>query len=371
MKPKRKKLLKRLLYWLLIMPILLFGILLLIIYIKQDDIIQSQLATMNKEHKGLLKIGDTHLAPFENFPDISFKIDDVRIYETKDDHAKAILDVKDIYIGFNIWDILKGNYDVHSLLIEDGYFNLILHKDGTNNIQNALATSEEANDSEEIHIHLQNIELKNLDIHKFDEATNMDVETYIYFADGVFKTGDGLINAHIDTDFNLNIFDNGDTTYIHDKHFEFHTDVTINDKTGMVVFEPSGITMEHGDFEIEGSLDTKNDMTVDLKISGSKPNFDMLIAFAPHELVPVLERYRNAGKIYFNAEIQGPTAHGKMPFIDAKFGAHEAFLENKENAKERIKRINQIAGFLLQQAQIPPSMQKWADKKAQEAPKKL
>ena len=316
-----------------LLPVLFFSILFFIIYLKQDEIIQSQLDTMNKKHKGLLKIDDTHLAPFENFPDLSFKIDDVRIYETKDDHTKAILDVKDIYIGFNLWDILKGNYDVHSLLIEDGYFNLILHEDGSNNIQNALATTEEANKDEEIHIHLQTIKLKNLDIHKFDEATNMDVETFIYAAKGGFKTSEGLLNAHIDTDFNLNIFNNGDTTYIHDKHFEFHTDVTINDKTGMIVFAPSGIKMEHGDFELEGSLDTKNDMTIDLSVKGTKPNFDMFIAFAPHELVPVLERYKNAGKIYFNAKVQGPTAHGKTPFIDAKFGASEAYLENTKMGK--------------------------------------
>lgn len=330
---KRKKLLKRLLLWLLLIPFFVFGVLFLIIYIKQDDIIQGQLDTMNKGHEGMLKIGDTHLAPFENFPDISFKIDNVRIFETKDDHAKAILDVKDIYIGFNIWDILEGNYDIHSLLIEDGYFNIVLHKDGTNNLQNALATTEESKSDEELHIHLQSIELKNLDIHKYDETTKMDVETYIFDALGGFKTGNGLINAHIDTDFKLNIFDNGDTTYIHDKYFEFHTDVHINDKTGMIVFEPSGITMEHGDFELEGSLDTKNDMTVDLAVSGTKPNFDMFIAFAPHDIVPLLERYKNAGKIYFNAAIKGPTAHGQLPFIDAKFGAHEAFLENQEKAK--------------------------------------
>lgn len=332
-KQKKRKRLRKILIWSLSGLIFLFGVLILIIYIKQDEIIQSQLETMNKEHKGLLKIGDTHLALFENFPDLSFKIDDVRIYETKDDHKKAILDVKDIYVGFNLIDILKGNYDVHSLLIEDGYFNIILHEDGSNNLQNALATTEEENKEEELQIHLQTIRLENLDIHKFDESTNIDVETYIYAAEGGFKTGNGLINAHIDTDFNLNVFDDGDTTYIHDKHFEFHTDVHINDKTGMVTIDPSGITMEHGDFEIEGSFDTKNDMTVDLSISGTKPNFDMFIAFAPHELVPVLERYKNAGKIYFNAKVQGPTAHGKMPFLDAKFGASEAFLENTEKAK--------------------------------------
>ena len=325
---KKKKLLKRLLYFAILLPLLLFGVLLTIIYIKQDDIIQSQLDTMNKEHKGLLKIGDTHLAPFENFPDISFKIDDVLIYETKDQKYKPILDLKDIYIGFNLMDILKGNYDVHSLLIEDGYFNIVLHEDGTNNLQNALTTTEQAKESDALDIHLQAIELKNLDIHKYDESTKIDVETFIYWAKGGFKTGDGLIKSHIDTEFELFVFDDGDTTYIHDKHFEFHTDVTVNEETGMIVFAPSGIAMEHGDFQIEGSLDTKNDMTVNLDIKGAKPNFDMFIAFAPDDIIPVLERYKNAGEIYFNAKINGPTAHGQMPFIDLEFGAHEAYLEN-------------------------------------------
>ena len=54
----------------------------------------------------------------------------------------------------------------------------------------------------------------------------------------------------------------------------------------------------------------------------------MLIAFAPSDLIPVLERYENAGKIYLNAVIQGPSVNGKQPFFDAHFGASEAFLEN-------------------------------------------
>lgn len=319
--------------WLLLAPLVLVGGLICIIYFNQDRIIQSQLDTMNKGHQGLLKIGDTHLAPFENFPDISFKIDDVRIYEYKKDTSKAIMDVKDIYIGFNLWDVLKGNYDVHSLLIEEGYFNVVLHEDGTNNLQNAVAASEDASESEEIKVHLQSIEIKNLDIHKYDESTKLDVETYIYHALGGFKTGNGLINVHIDTDFKLDIFDDGDTTYIRDKYFEFHTDVHINDETGLIELEPSGITMEHGDFQIEGSIDTKNNMDLDLKVRGTKPNFNMFMAFAPHDIIPVLERYRNAGEIYFNAAVKGPSAHGQMPFFDVQFGASKAFLENREKAK--------------------------------------
>jgi hypothetical protein len=332
------KFLKRKKFWwwfvsiTIFLPVVLFSILLLVIYLNQDAIIQGQVDAMNKEHKGLIVVGESHLEPFAHFPYISIKVDDVKIYETKKKGASIIMDVADIYVDFNIWDIVGGEYDIQSLLVEDGFFNIIFHEDGTTNLENALATTEEA-EEEPMHIHLKEIKLRNLDIHKLDEATNTDVETYIYWANGGFKTSKDLISAHIDTEFEMNIIENGDTSYINHKHFEFHTDLTFNEKKQLLTFKPSGIKMEHGDFELEGSLNVKNNMFFDIAIKGTKPNFDMLIAFAPHDLVPVLERYRNAGNIYFNAMIQGPTLHGQMPFIDAKFGASDAYLENTKIGK--------------------------------------
>ena len=330
---KKRKFWARLLSAVLLLPVLIFSVLLLFIYLKQDQIIQSEIDALNKGHNGQVFIGDIHLEPFKSFPYLSIKVDNVRVTEFKGKGAEEILNVEDIYAGFNLWDLLSGRFDIQYLLIENGVFNLVLHKDGTTNLQNALATSGEKGVEEPMDIHLKNIELRNLDVHKLDEATNVDVETFIYSADGGFKTEGQLINAHIDTEFELNVIDDGDSTYINHKHFEFHTDITLNEKEGLLVLKPSGIRMEHGDFNIEGSIDVKNDLTLDLDIKGTKPNFDMLIAFAPQDLIPVLERYKNAGNIYFNAIIQGPTLHGAMPFIDVNFGASEAFLENTGEGK--------------------------------------
>ncbi len=338
---KRRKFWRWIIPTIVLLPVVLFGTILLVINAKQDDILQEQITNLNKHHKGFISVGKAHLSPFENFPYVSIKIDDVEVYESKD-KSSAIVNVADIYIGFNLIDIVRGNFDIKTLIIEDGFFNIIIHKDGTTNLQNALASPEAAenDESEPLEIHLKNIELVNLDIHKLDESTNTDIETFIYWGKGGFNTTNGTVSAHIDSEFELNVIDDGDTTYIKHKHFEFHTDVALDETTGLLTIKPSGIIMEHGEFEIEGTLETQNDQNIDLSIKGSKPNFDMLIAFAPEDLIPVLERYNNAGKIYFNAEIKGPTSHGNMPLIDAKFGASEAFLENTD----RGKRMNEM-GF--------------------------
>ncbi|WP_343914641.1 AsmA-like C-terminal region-containing protein [Aquimarina litoralis] len=330
---KRKKFWKRILLIVILAPILVVGGLMLYIQSNQSEIIQGEIEKLNKEHKGLVSIGESELSLFSNFPYVSIKVYDVKIFETKEDNAPVIMDVKDTYVGFNLWDIVKGNYDIQSLVVEEGVFNIVIHENNTTNIQNSLASTSES-ESSSTNIHLKKIRFKNLDVHTLDEATNSDVEKFIYAGNGGFSQKDSMISGHVDTHFELNVIKDGDTTFIHNKHFEVHTDLVFNERTGILDIAPSGIVMENGDFELEGSIDTKNDVDLDLSINGTKPNFDMLIAFAPTDVIPVLEKYRNAGEIYFNAKIEGPANKGNRPFIKANFGAGKAYLENTKKAKK-------------------------------------
>lgn len=317
----------------ILVPTLCIATALLYVQSNQAEIIKGEIALLNEEHKGLITIGNSNLSLFGNFPDLSIKIYDVQIFETKAEDAPLIMNVKDIYVGFNFWDIVSGNYDIHSLLIEDGIFNIVIHEDNTSNIQNSLATATE-DGTASTNIHLNTIRLKNLDIHTLDEATHTDVEKFIYNGKGGFRMMDSIIAGHIDTELELNVIKDGDTTFIRKKHFEIHTDIVFNETTGILDIAPSGIAMENGDFELEGSIDTKNNVDLNLNIKGTKPNFDMLIAFAPPDVIPFLEKYKNAGEIYFNANIKGAANKGNRPAINAEFGAGKAFLENTTSAKK-------------------------------------
>ena len=330
---KIKKVWKRILLVIIIIPILVLVGGVLYIQTHQAEIIKSEIAKLNKEHKGLIKVGDSELSLFDNFPYISLKVYDVQIFETKEDNAPTIIDVQDIYVGFNLDDIINGKYDIQSLKVEEGVFNIVIHEDNTTNLENSLATTSESEGSS-TSVHFKKILFKNLDIHTIDESTNTDIEKFIYNGQGGFTLKDSLIAGHIDTDFEVNVIKDSDTTFIRKKHIELHTDVEFNTYTGILDIEPSGVIMENGDFELEGSINTKKDFELDFLIRGTKPNFDMLVAFAPVDVIPFLEKYDNAGDIYFQASIQGPSIKGNKPLINADFGASEAFLENPESAKK-------------------------------------
>lgn len=331
---KIKKLWKRILLGLIIVPILALGGLILYVQSNQSEIIKAEIAKLNKEHKGLISVGDSELSLFGNFPYISLKVYDFKIFETKKDNAPVVMNVKDIYLGFNLWDIVNGNYDIQSLVVEDGVFNIVIHENNTMNIQNSLASTSNTTTSS-TNVHFKKIEFKNLDVHTLDEATNTDVEKFIYSGKGSFSVKDSIIAGHVDTDFELNVISDAVVPdFMKKKHFEIHTDVEFNQHTGILDIQPSGVKMENADFELKGSIDTKNDVDLDLYIKGAKPNFDMLIAFAPTNLIPYLEKYNNAGDIYFNATIKGASNKGNRPAINADFGAGEAYLENPAKRKK-------------------------------------
>ncbi|MEM6719390.1 MAG: AsmA-like C-terminal region-containing protein [Bacteroidota bacterium] len=330
---KIKKRWKRIVLGLILVPILVLGGLVLYVQSNQAEIIKGEIAKLNQEYKGRISVGDSELSLFGNFPYISVKVYDFQIFETKADDSPVIMDVKDIYVGFNLWDIVNGNYDIQSLIVEDGVFNIVIHENNTTNIQNSIASTSDT-ETPPTNIHLKKIQFKNLDIHTLDEATNTDVEKFVYEGSGGFTLKDSIIAGHVDANLELNVIKNNDTTFINKKHFEIHTDVEFNEDTTILDILPSRIVMENGDFELEGSIDIKNDVDLDFIIKGTKPNFDMFIAFAPADVIPVLEKYRNAGEIYFNATIQGPANKGNRPAIDANFGAGKAFLENTERGKK-------------------------------------
>jgi len=341
---------------LVLIPLLVFGVALVYVDQNQESIVQTEIAAINKSYHGEIQIGSTELAPFKNFPYISIVVHDLKVRESKASQANSILEVADVYIGLLLTDLLFGKIDIKKLLIEDGFFDFILYEDGSDNLTEAFVSESDDSESEPLHIHLRSIELKNFDIRKRDKSNGLEVQGRIFWANGGFESAAAHTKAHVDTEFELNIISNGDTTFVKHKHFEFHTDVDLDQHTGIMSIAPSGMMMEFADFTLSGTVDTRNHFDLDLDIEGSKPNFDLFIAFAPAEIIPLLESYTNAGNIFFRANVQGPSTIGYDPAIDIKFGASEAYLENTDYGR-RVDNLGFVGHFSNGKDRNPSTME--------------
>lgn len=337
----RKKFWKRLIFMSIILPVALFTLVIAIAYYKQDEIVKELIANANRDFNGTVQLKGSHISPFANFPQISIDLEDLKLFEGKSTNKKEqVLHFNDCYIGFDMFDILAGNYVVKSLEVNQGDLRIVQHKDGALNLLNALATNKPTEEvKSDLHLNLKSIELNQIDLSKLNESNGLLVDAYISSARSSFKTTATGTDTHLSSVFKVSILKNGDSTFIKSKHFEVDTDIELNDLTNILHVDETEIKLEKSTFLFHGDIGLKKDVDVDLFFTGSKPNFDLFLALAPNEFGPILEQFENKGAIYFDATVKGKAGNGHRPAINAKFGCKNGYFNNLESHKT----LNEIA----------------------------
>jgi hypothetical protein len=319
----------------IIVPVILFTLLVGIIYYGQDSIVQHAIVIANKDLKGRFSVSGSHVAPFANFPQISIDLEHVKVYESKKKNADCLVHVNDVYVGFSLWDIVSGNYTIKGIKLKDGHIDVKQHKDGSINIANALESDLPPDKVEEdLHVDLKAISIENIDISKLNEETNLKLDIFINKAKSKFKSDKKNIDFRLETDFFISVLQDGDSTFFKHKHIHFDTKFSYNKATKMAVFNETQVELEKAVLDFNGSVRLNNDVYVDLKLKGHKPDFNLFLAVAPEELKESLNSFENRGKIYFNATVKGKTANGNRPAIEAHFGCKEGYIANIESGKK-------------------------------------
>ncbi len=333
---KRKKFWKRTMWFGLITPIVVFSALVLVVYVKQDAIVKSLIETANEDFKGAIRIKDSHIAPFANFPYISIDIEELEIFEGKKfTKATRIVHVKDTYIGFNIFELLSGKYDVKSIKLSDGDIRIVQHKNDEFNIVKAFESIKPIEEiEEELHLDLKSIKLDRIDLSKLNELNNIMVDFFVENAAANFETSDKHLSIGLVSKFELNLITEGDTTFLKHKHFEVDTKLDVDQTKQLLAISPTEIVLEKATFNFEGTVDLLNEMDLDLHFSGKKPDFNLFLALAPEELEPTLKKFENKGEIFFDATVKGKSIHGHQPAINARFGCDHGYFNNLDSGKK-------------------------------------
>jgi hypothetical protein len=342
---KSKRFWKRMALASILIPTVLFFSIVLIVYIKQDAIVQDLMKDLNKDFAGYAEIKDSHISMFENFPYISIDLEEFKVYESKKKVNKPLINVHDAYIGFNLWTVLTGKMEIKKIKLKDGHIDLVQHENGEFNIVKALTSEKEIESpEEEFHLDLKKIELEDIDLTKLNEANGLKIEAFIEDANSKFRTAEDHVMAGVDANFVLNIIKNGDTTFLKHKHIDLDTEVDFVKVKDVMTIEPTTVHIEGAEFKMNGSVDFLNDVFLDLNFSGNKPNFDLFIAMAPEDMIPTLRQFENKGDIYLNTIIKGKSINGHQPAINAQFGCKNGYFKNKKS-KKKVSGINFDAYF--------------------------
>ncbi|WMJ72314.1 AsmA-like C-terminal region-containing protein [Cytophagaceae bacterium ABcell3] len=349
---------------------IIFAVVLLVVvsavgaaWYNQDRIANIVLKQLNDAQEGQMEVSRVRVAPFRNFPYISIELDSLTLYPDKSGKSVPVYQIGEAYVGFDVYDLMRGEYTMKKILLKDGFLDYVKYEDGKINLFMAKSIGEESDDeggeASEINLDLQELVIQNLLIKKTDYSSDQYTEVQLQDAKAKFAYRNNTIDIHIDADADLNDFSSGGTSFFHNKHMEVHTDVHYDMSTSYLKVDPSEFILEAATFEFGGEVsDIEDSIVCNIDLHAKKSNFDLIMAFAPDEYVAQLKDFNNKGEIFVKGNIQGPAGYGLTPQVFVEFGCANASFTNTSrnrnlrdinftgyytNGKERSMETSEIA----------------------------
>ncbi|MBL7964269.1 MAG: hypothetical protein JNM31_10560 [Flavobacteriales bacterium] len=317
----------------LALVLLTFGVACYILYSYEREIADELIATINEGQVGKLTYERVELSPFRAFPYISIDIKGVRFDADKHTEGDpAIYTFQDVFVGFDLSDLLRGQYTVKKVVLSKGHFYLEKHPDGMYNLMRAKQRTEgDDEDTKQTHLDLKRIELRDVTVHEVNQGgTGNELLLDIIQARAYLSAIGDDLRMGLESELFLHHFRSGTTTWFRELPFGLDCDLSIRD--GMVTIHPSHFVVDAGRLDMQGTLDLDNDLLLDLAITGRKKNFDVFIAFAPPEVLTKLKAFKNEGDIFFDGRITGPIAV-RSPLIDLRLGCRNTVFHHTAHAK--------------------------------------
>ena len=315
------------------------------VYTQQGKLVQKALGEFNETIEGHIKLEKSKLVFFKNFPYISVDLKNLEVYQNEQD-AKPLLQVSDLYVGFNFWKLIQGNFEIKKIKIAKGHIHITALEEGNYDLMQALGVGESEDKEEEVsplQLSLKSLVIKEVTIKKTSEYDKTEVELQLKDIKAKLKKSSEELFAKLKADVLISL-SIGDSVWAKDKRIELDSELTYDQIQDFITVQPSKLRYSGVSLAMEGTADVANDLDLDLKIQGDKEDFALLFAFLPNEYQIFMKRYKNAGKIFFDASIKGKSINGYQPLVEANFGCKQGYFENI-NVRRTLKDLNFSAYF--------------------------
>jgi len=307
-----------------------------ILYKNQRPLTQKLISSLNESFYGQLEIRDSYLAVFANFPYISIDLQDVVFYADKKEKVDTLYFVKDVFVGFSVMDLIKGNNQIKSIKLSEGSLNMEMDEEGKINLLAAKGFYDPTDTLEEeaLNLDLSSIQLSSIAISYNDVRNQSSFSGLFSGAKAAFKIKNDHVFIKLDSELTLDFLVDGESSFFSNKHISLDLDLDYDPNKDQLSIQNSILSLEEAQFSLTGGVDFDDDVNLDIRISGEKPDFSILAAFLPNETGTALKRYKNEGEVYFQGRIKGKSSSGYVPEIAIEFGCDNAYFLNPSVGKK-------------------------------------
>ncbi|HCQ30163.1 MAG TPA: hypothetical protein DIU39_07750 [Flavobacteriales bacterium] len=295
----------------------------------EDEVKSYVLNELNKSLNTSVNVEKVDFTLIEKFPYASLKFTNISADEVTDLPEKNLLiDVQKLYLQFNIFDVINGNYNLKKITIENGTLNLYVDAEGVPNYI-FWKTSGNTASTSNFNLALDNVHLENIDCFFKNDIKNMHFSAALENVDfkGNFSE-DKYEMQNVATIFVHRLFENN-VQILRDKALYLNSKLLVDNTQNTYELQESELKIQDLTFFLSGKIiEHKDALMLDIQSKGDNLKIEQLLSLIPPEKQEKFEDYTSSGNISYSGKIAGMLSHTQSPELNLDFTVKNATLES-------------------------------------------
>ncbi len=312
----------------------------LLVYVNREEIKAVFVKELNKQLLTEIKVSAIDIEFFSTFPLASLTLDNVLAYDAfpseqgvktrirEKNSDDTLFFFKKLYLTFNVWDIVKEDYNIKTIIANDGCFNMKVNSNAEVNYE--FWKPSESKTESNFSLSLKKISLNNIKYSYKNDCTKQYFEIFLKSsqAKGDFTSNQQEIKFRSNSRIKKMQIDN--LLISQDRDMDIDIDFSNNTITKTMSVKQGELVIDGFKFGLTGSMTYADSTLISLLVNGRDINLGEMISLFPEDFRNKFNDYDSKGELVFNFQMQGLIDKTNMPSLNADFIIKNGELRNKK-----------------------------------------
>lgn len=319
-----------------------------ITYVFHDKIIALFIEEANKQIKTPVKVEKIDLSIFEKFPQLTVSLENVWVQEGVQNSTEPLAKAKNIYFVLSPYELLKGNYQINQVHLEEAEVFLKIFPNGFNNYTVFEKDTSSQRDSK-LGFQIKTINLKNVFLNYSDIKRDQEYAFIAEDAAARLLSQNNIYDITIDGDILSQQIRVQQQTFFKDKQLKIKTDFNYHANSDSINILPSRISVHDSDFLVEGVYHGAGENYINISATGENTDVQTILSLMSEDIYDKFKVYKSDGNVYFSSKLVGNISEDNSPELTINFGARNASLYHPD-INRKIENVNLEGQFYAKKA---------------------
>ena len=296
----------------------------------RDKIKDYVLQQVNKELITSVSISDkVDLTLFQQFPYVSLELNNVLVREAgKGSERDTLFYFSELYLGFNLFDIINKNYNIKKILAENGVVKVVRDKEGKGNYEIFHTRKDTVQSS--FSLALNEVRFRDTRLYYRDDALGQEISSFQKTIKLKGDFSEKKFSLDIESEGILYTLFQSKKEILRDKKLSIAVILNVDSEHGVYTINKGNVDVAEMQVAISGTINSaKAGGESDLLVEGKNFDVSEIISLLPESAAKKLADYSSDGSLYFKAAYKGKNGEGNSPSLNADFGIEKGDITHK------------------------------------------